>query len=102
MNIRPTIRFSNRLSWRELDAEMWRLYFGFVKGTLMAVTSVLYFFVLITFFIVQQAVFLAGNFAGWVIDWTPEKPQAFEITPADGQDKSGSLVAPASEQLVIN
>jgi hypothetical protein len=86
MDIRPTIRFSNRISWREMDAEIWRLYFGFVKGVLMAVTSLLYFFVLTAFFIAQQAMILASTLARGVIDWTPEKPQAFELTP--GEDRS--------------
>ena len=86
MDIHPTIRFSTRLSWRELDAEMWRLYFGFVKGLLMAVTSVLYFSFLLVFFVVQQGASLASKFATRVVDWNPVKPRAFEFTPVDGKE----------------
>ena len=84
MSIRPTISFSSRLSFRELDVEMWRLYFGVVKSLLIVITSVLYFFLLWAFFVAQHAAFLAGKFAGWVIDWNPEKPQLFGIRPVDG------------------
>ena len=79
MDIRPQLSFSNRLSWNEFDAEMWRLYFGFIKGLLMAVTSVLYFLTLMAFFIIQNAAFAACKFAEWTSAWSPEKPKAFEV-----------------------
>lgn len=84
MNIRPTISFSNRLSWREFDSEMWRLYFGFVKGLLMVIASLLYIVMLTAFFLAQNLAFLTAELAGWVVDWNPEKPQAFRMKPADG------------------
>ena len=84
MNLRSEIGFSNRLSWREFEAEMWRLYFGFVKGLLMAISSLLYVFMLLMFVIVQTAAFAAGEFAEWVTDWNPQKPQVFEMRSADG------------------
>ena len=84
MDIHPRISFSTRLSLREFDSELWRLYFGFVKGFLMMTASFLYLFVLITFFVAQHAAFAASKFAGWVTDWNPEKPQAFEVRPVDG------------------
>jgi hypothetical protein len=83
MNIRPTISFSNRLSWREFDTEMWRLYFGFVKGFLMVVASVLYIVILPAFFLIQNLTFLTAKLAGWVIDWNPEKPKAFGLNQVD-------------------
>jgi uncharacterized integral membrane protein len=81
MNIRPTINFSNRLSLLEFDTEMWRLYFGFMKGLLTVIASVFYFFVLLVFFIAQHAAFVAGRFAAWVVDWNPEKPRLFGMRP---------------------
>jgi hypothetical protein len=84
MNLRSEISFSNRLSWREFEAEMWRLYFGFAKGLLMAISSFLYFFMLLGFVIVQTAAFAAGKFAEWVTDWNPQKPQVFEMRSAGG------------------
>jgi hypothetical protein len=86
MNIRPTINRSSRLSFREFDAEMWRLYFGVVRSLLIMITSVLYFFLLSAFFVAQHAAFLAGKFAGWVRDWNPEKPRVFGIRPVDGEE----------------
>jgi hypothetical protein len=47
-----------------------------VKGLLVAITSVIYLFVLTAFFIAQQAVLVAGKVTGSVIDWGPEKPRA--------------------------
>ncbi len=84
MDIRPRISFSNRLSAREFEAELWRLYFGFVKGLLMVVASVLYFPLVCLFFLAQHAAFAANKFAAWIMEWNPEKPRAFEMTPADG------------------
>ena len=84
MTLRSGISFSNRLSWREFEAEMWRLYFGFVKGLLMAISSPLYFFMLLVFVIVQTVAFAAGKFAEWVTDWNPQKPHVFEMRSADG------------------
>jgi len=84
MNIRPTISFSNRLSWREFESEMWRLYFGFVKGSLMVVASVLYLFMLPAFFLTQNLASLTAKLAGWVIDWNPERPKAFRVNHVDG------------------
>ena len=48
-----------------------------VKGFLVAITSVIYLFVLTAFFIAQQAVLVAGKIKGPVIEWSPEKPRAF-------------------------
>jgi hypothetical protein len=62
---------------------MWKLYFGVVKGLLLAITSVIYLLVLTAFFIVQYGVLIAGKIAGWVIDWSPEKPRAFGMRPAN-------------------
>ena len=84
MNIRPTISFPNRLSWREFESEMWRLYFGFVKGSLMVVASLLYLFTLPAFFLIQNLVCLTAKLAGWVIDWSPERPKAFQVDHVDG------------------
>ena len=84
MDIRPTIKFSNRLPFREFETEVWRLYFGFVKGLLTAITSVFYFFVLLAFFLAQHAAFAAARFAAWVVDWNPEKPRVFGFRAADG------------------
>jgi hypothetical protein len=84
MDIRPTISFSNRLSWREFDAETWRLYFGFVKSLMMVVASPLYILMLTAFFLAQNLAFLTGKMAGWVVDWSPERPRAFRMNPTDG------------------
>jgi hypothetical protein len=84
MDIRPKISFSNRLSPGELDAELWRLYFGFIKGLLMVTASLLYFPMLCTFFLAQNAAYGANKFAAWVLDWNPEKPRAFEMRSVDG------------------
>jgi hypothetical protein len=84
MNIRPTISFSSWLSFREFDVEMWRLYFGVVRSLLIMITAVLYFLLLWVFFVAQHAAFLAGKFAGWAMDWNPEKPRVFGKKPVDG------------------
>jgi len=57
-------------------------YFGFVKGLLVAITSVIYLFVLTAFFILQHAVLIAGKVTGSVVDWSPEKPRVFGMSPA--------------------
>ena len=85
MEMRPALSFSSRLSLREFETEMWKLYFGVVKGLLMAITSVIYLFVLTAFFIVQQAVLIAGNITGSAIEWSPEKPRAFGLAPGNGE-----------------
>ncbi len=85
MEIRPVLNFSSRLSLREFEAEMWKLYFGVVKGLLLAITSAVYLFVLTAFFIVQQAVLIAGKVTGSVIEWSPEKPRAFGMRPVNGE-----------------
>ena len=85
MELRPALSFPSRLSLREFEAEMWKLYFGIVKGLLLAITSVIYLLVLTAFFIVQQAVLVAGKITGSVIDWTPEKPGAFGMRPVNGE-----------------
>jgi len=41
MEMRPALSFSSRLSLREFETEMWKLYFGVVKGLLLAITSVI-------------------------------------------------------------
>ena len=64
---------------------MWKLYFGVVKGLLLAITSVIYLFVLAAFFIVQHGVLVAGKITGSVIDWSPEKPRAFGMRPVNGE-----------------
>jgi hypothetical protein len=48
-----------------------------VKGLLVAITSVIYLFVLTAFFIAQQAVRVVGKLTGSVVDWSPGKPRAF-------------------------
>ena len=85
MDIRPALHFPSRLSLREFEAEMWKLYFGVVKGLLLAITSVVYFVVLTAFFIAQQAVLVARKITGSVIDWSPEKPRAFGMRPVNGE-----------------
>ena len=85
MEIRPALGFSSRLSLREFEAEMWKLYFGVVKGLLLAITSVVYLVVLAAFFIAQQAVLVAGKVKGSVIEWSPEKPRAFGMRPVNGE-----------------
>ena len=85
MDIRPALSFSSRLSLREFEAEMWKLYFGVVKVLLLAITSGVYLVVLTAFFIAQQAVLVAGKITGSVIDWTPEKPRAFGMRPVSGE-----------------
>jgi hypothetical protein len=85
MGIRPAIHFSSRLSLREFEVEMWKLYFGVVKGLLVAITSVIYLFVLTAFFIVQHGVLIAGKVTGSVIDWSPEKPRVFGMRPVNGE-----------------
>jgi hypothetical protein len=84
METRPALSFSSRLSLREFEAEMWKLYFGVVKGLLMAITSLIYFLALTAFFIAQQAVLMAVKVTGSVVDWNPEKPQAFGMRPVNG------------------
>jgi hypothetical protein len=64
---------------------MWRLYFGVVKGLLVAITSVIYLFVLTAFFIAQHGVLIAGKMTGLVIDRSPEKPRAFGMRPINGE-----------------
>ena len=81
MDIRPALSLSSRLSLPDFEAEMWKLYFGVVKGLLVAITSVVYLFVLAAFFIVQHGVVIAGKITGSVVDWNPEKPQAFGMRP---------------------
>jgi hypothetical protein len=85
MDIRPALSFSSRLSLREFEGEMWKLYFGVVKGLLLAITSVIYLFVLTAFFIVQHGVLIAGKVTGSVIEWSPEKPRAFGMKPVNGE-----------------
>jgi hypothetical protein len=68
-----------------VQAEMWKLYFGVVKGLLLAITSVVYLVVLTAFFIAQQAVLVAGKITGSVIDWSPEKPRVFGMRPVNGE-----------------
>jgi hypothetical protein len=85
MEIRPALSFSSPLSLREFEAEMWKLYFGAVKGLLLAITSVVYLVVLTAFFIAQHGVLIAGKITGSVIDWSPEKPQAFGMRPVNGE-----------------
>lgn len=84
MDIRPKISFSSRLPLREFDAELWRLYFGFVKGLLMVAASLLYFPLVCAFFLIQNAAYGASRFTAWVLDWNPEKPRAFGMRHADG------------------
>jgi hypothetical protein len=83
MDIRPRISFSNRLSIREFDAELWRLYFGFVKGLLMMLASIVYFPLVCLFFLAQHAAFGASKFTAWITEWNPEKPRAFDLRSAD-------------------
>ena len=83
MDIRPRISFANRLTVREFDEEVWRLYFGFVKGFLMVVASVIYLPLVCAFFIAQNAAYGANQFAAWVLDWNPEKPRAFGAKSID-------------------
>ena len=85
MEIRPALSFSSRLSLREFEAEMWKLYFGVVKGLLLAITSVVYLVALAAFFVVQHGVLIAGKITGSVIDWSPEKPRAFGMRPVNGE-----------------
>ncbi|MGD0966212.1 MAG: hypothetical protein ABSA57_20235 [Candidatus Acidiferrales bacterium] len=85
MDIRPALIFSSRLSLRDLETEMWKLYFGFVKGCLLAITSVIYLLVLVAFFIVQHGALIAGKVTGSVIEWSPEKPRAFGMEPVNGE-----------------
>ena len=85
MEIRPALSFSSRLSLRDFETEMWKLYFGVVKGLLLAITSVIYLLVLAAFFIAQQAVLVAGKITGSIIDWNPEKPRAFGMRPVNGE-----------------
>jgi hypothetical protein len=85
MDMRPALSFSNRLSLREFEAEVWKLYFGFVKGLLTAVTSLVYLLVLTAFFIAQHAALIVGRVTGWVVDWSPEKPRVFGMRPANGE-----------------
>ena len=73
------------MSLREFEGEMWKMYFGVVKGLLLAITSVVYLVVLTAFFIVQQAVLIAGKITGSVIAWSPEKPRAFGMRPVNGE-----------------
>lgn len=86
MDIRPRISFSNRLTVRDFDAEVWRLYFGFVKGSLMVIATLLYFPMVCAFFFAQNAAFAASKFAVWVLDWNPEKPRAFELRSVEGDE----------------
>ncbi len=37
MDIQPKISLTSRLSLRDFDTELWRLYFCFLKGLLLAV-----------------------------------------------------------------
>jgi hypothetical protein len=85
MGIRAALHFSSQLSLREFEVEMWKLYFGVVKGLLLAITSVIYLVVLTAFFIAQQAVLVARKITGSVIDWSPEKPRAFGMRPVNGE-----------------
>jgi len=85
MEIRPALTFSSRLSLREFEMEMWKLYFGVVKGLLLAITSVVYLVVLTAFLIVQHAVLIAGKITGSVIEWSPDKPRAFGVAQVNGE-----------------
>jgi hypothetical protein len=51
----------------------------------MAITSVIYLFVLTAFFIVQHGLLIAGKITGSVAEWSPEKPRAFGATTVDGE-----------------
>ena len=88
MEIHPKISLTKRLSLRDFDTELWRLYFCFLKGLLLAASSIVYLVVLILFFVVQNGAFAARKFAVWVTDWNPEKPQAFDISPVDADSIS--------------
>jgi hypothetical protein len=88
MEMRAALSFSNQLSLREFETEMWKLYFAVVKSLLMAITSVIYLFVLTAFFIAQRAVLITGKVSGSVIDWSPEKPRVFGMTPGNGERES--------------
>jgi len=61
----------------------------------MAITSVIYRFVLTAFFIAQHAVLIAGKITGSVIDWSPEKPRAAAVTlkPEDILNNAEQLAA---------
>jgi len=85
MEIRPALSFSSRLSLRDFEAEMWKLYFGVVKSLLLAITSVIYLLVLTAFFIAQHGVLIAGKITRSVIEWSPEKPRAFGMRPVNGE-----------------
>ncbi|HWF38808.1 MAG TPA: hypothetical protein VG322_09830 [Candidatus Acidoferrales bacterium] len=84
MEIGPGVSFSDRLSLREFDAELWRLYFGFVKGLLMMLASIVYFPLVCLFFVVQHAAYGASKFVAWITQWNPEKPRAFDLREVDG------------------
>lgn len=84
MDIRPRIGFSNRLSIREFDAEVWPLYFGFVKGLLMMLAAIVYFPLVCVFFLAQHATYGAHKFTAWIMEWNPEKPRAFDLRSVDG------------------
>lgn len=84
MEIGPRISFSKRLSLRDLDAELWRLYFGFLKGLLMMLASLVYFPLVCIFFLAQHAAYGANKFVAWITAWNPEKPRAFDLRSVDG------------------
>lgn len=84
MDIRPRINFANRITLREFDAELWGLYFGFVKGLLMVAASLVYFPLVCAFFLIQNAAFGASKLVAWVTEWNPVKPRAFELRSVDG------------------
>lgn len=84
MDVRPALSFSNRISLRDFEAEMWKLYFGVVKGLLTAITSLIYLFVLTAFLLAQYATLIAGKAAMTVMNWSPEKPRVFGMRPTGG------------------
>jgi hypothetical protein len=90
MEIRPALNFSSRLSLREFEGEMWKLYFGVVKGLLLAITSVVYLFVLTAFFIVQHGMLIACKIKESVVDWNPEKPEAFGVRAVNGSKNTAA------------
>jgi len=68
-----------KLTARELDEQMWRHAFGFVKGLMTAAISVACFFAVPFFFVAEKLVRAVLRARDAVVAWEPERPAVFRL-----------------------
>lgn len=64
--------------WHDFETEVWRLYFGVLKGTLLTVICLACFVAIGILFFTQWVAVGATRAAEWVFAWQPSKPSIFE------------------------